>query len=678
MALQAGSVDAANPLRGEPADIAAARPGDPPPVSSIPAAGSDTAHPHINKGHGYWALAIGSLGVVFGDIGTSPLYAFQVAMTQASRDQLRDNAVLGVVSLALWALLLVVTVKYVIFVMRADNKGEGGVLSLMALAQRSLGRRTRAIFILGLIGASLFYGDAIITPAMSVLGAFQGMNDVPALHGIVSGKEITIVSFVLLVGFFIIQARGTAKLATFFGPIMLVWFVTIAALGVTHIADAPGILAAVSPHYGVIFLIRHGLVGFLVLGSIFLTVTGAEALYADMGHFGRWPIQSSWLFFALPALALNYFGQGACALKALHFARVHHHAFVNADWFFVMAPPVLRAPLVVLAVAASVIASQAVISGAYSLSQQAILLGILPRMTVTRTSETQSGQIYMPQVNRFLMIGVLVLVAAFQTADNLADAYGLAVTGTMLTTTILAFIVVRRMWKWPLWRASAAVRAADHARRGVPGRQRAEDRLGRLAAAEPGHLPVHGHVHLGARHPGADGQDPARVGTRDRADRDAARPSAAPGAGHGHLPDLGPRHRTGGADAQPEAQQGAAREERHRHRPHRRDAAGGEADRVEISAFNADFRRLVIHYGFMETPNVPKALGLCRKQGLKFDIMATSFFLGRRSVVPAAQTAMPLWQDKLFIFLLKNGSNPTEFFKIPAGRVVELGAQVSV
>ncbi len=683
MALQAEGVGAADPLPGERADVLVSKSAEPSsaepaPTSSIPAVGSDTAHPHINKGHGYWALAIGSLGVVFGDIGTSPLYAFQVAMTQASRDQLRDNAVLGVVSLALWALLLVVTVKYVIFVMRADNKGEGGVLSLMALAQRALGRRTRAIFILGLIGAALFYGDAIITPAMSVLGAFQGMNDVPALHGIVTGKEITIVSFVLLVGFFIIQARGTAKLATFFGPIMLVWFVTIAALGVTHIADAPSILAAVSPHYGVIFLIRHGLVGFLVLGSIFLTVTGAEALYADMGHFGRWPIQSSWLFFALPALALNYFGQGACALKALRFARIHHHAFVNADWFFVMAPPILRAPLVVLAVAASVIASQAVISGAYSLSQQAILLGILPRMTVTRTSETQSGQIYMPQVNRFLMIGVLVLVAAFQTADNLADAYGLAVTGTMLTTTILAFIVVRRMWKWPLWRASllcAPLITLDVVFLAANG----------LKIASGGWLPLSlGLCLFMVMYTWVRGTQVLTEKTRRESVPvteliemlRARQPHRVPGTAI---------FLTSDPDTAPVA---LMHNLKHNKVLHEKNVIAtvriaetprvGEANRVEISTFNADFRRLVIHYGFMETPNVPKALGLCRKQGLKFDIMATSFFLGRRSVVPAAQTAMPLWQDKLFIFLLKNGSNPTEFFKIPAGRVVELGAQVSV
>ena len=680
MDLQAQGVSAAERPRDPPAAPDLQRAGDAPSPGMPTTTGDGElgAYAHTTKGHGYWALAIGSLGVVFGDIGTSPLYAFQVAMTQAARDPVTDRAILGVVSLALWALLLVVTIKYVLFVMRADNKGEGGVLSLMALAQRALGRRTLAVFILGLIGAALFYGDAIITPAMSVLGAFQGMNDVPALHGIVTAKEITIVSFGLLVGFFLIQARGTAKLATFFGPVMLVWFVALAALGLAHIADAPQVLLAVSPHYGVMFLIRHGFVGFLVLGSVFLTVTGAEALYADMGHFGRWPIQSAWLFFALPALALNYFGQGAYALKALHFARLHHHAFPNLDWFFVMAPPVLRAPLVVLAVAASVIASQAVVSGAYSLSQQGILLGILPRMTVTRTSETQSGQIYMPQVNRLLMVGVLILVAAFQTADNLADAYGLAVTGTMLTTTILAFVVVHRMWKWPLWRAallSAPLVSLDVIFLAANG----------LKVASGGWLPLSLGICLfmimytWVR------------GTQVLTDK--TRRESVPMAELIEMLRARAPHRVPGTaiflTSDPDTAPVALMHNlKHNKVLHEKNVIAtvriaetprvAEADRVHITPFNEDFKKLVINYGFMETPNVPKALGVCRKHGLKFDIMATSFFLGRRSVVPASQAAMPLWQDKLFIFLLKNGANPTDFFKIPAGRVVELGAQVSI
>jgi KUP system potassium uptake protein len=644
--------------------------------------GVDLPADHAGKaksGHGaYWTMAIGSLGVVFGDIGTSPLYAFQVAIGQVTRGEVNIGAVLGVVSLALWALILVVTVKYVLFVMRADNKGEGGVLSLMALAQRALGKRTRAVFFLGLVGTALFYGDAIITPAMSVLGAFQGMQDVPALHHAATPRLITIVSFGLLVGLFLFQARGTASLARLFGPIMVVWFFMLAALGITHILDDPRVLMALSPHYAVEFLVTHGLVGFLVLGSVFLTVTGAEALYADMGHFGRWPIQSAWLFFALPALALNYLGQGAYVIRAAHWAAVHHRAFVNEDWFFVMAPDVLRAPLVILAVAASVIASQAVITGAYSLSQQAILLGILPRMTVTRTSETQSGQIYMPQINHFLMVGVLVLVLVFQTADNLADAYGLAVTGTMLATTILAYIVVRKMWHWKLHWALlmiAPLISLDTVFLVANG----------LKIATGGWLPLStGAVLFLIMSTWMRGTQILTAKTR----RDsvplaeliemlrARQPHRVPGTAVFLTSDL---------DTAPVA---LMHNLKHNKVLHEHNVIAtvriaetprvAEADRVTIVPINEDFKKLVINYGFMETPNVPKALGVCRKQGLKFDIMSTSFILGRRSVVPSAQSGMPLWQDKLFIFLLKNATNPTEFFKIPAGRVVELGAQVSV
>jgi KUP system potassium uptake protein len=675
MVLQAQAAGAADPA-------VVARACSETPVTVAPVGGAE-AHPDMSamgKGaHGaYWPLAIGSLGVVFGDIGTSPLYAFQAAIGQVTHGEVNRGAILGVVSLALWALILVVTVKYVLFVMRADNKGEGGVLSLMALAQRALGKRTRVVFFLGLVGTALFYGDAIITPAISVLGAFQGMQDVPALHHIVTPKLITIVSFGLLVGLFLFQARGTASLARLFGPVMVVWFFMLAALGVAHILDDPLVLTALSPHFAAEFLLTHGLVGFLVLGSVFLTVTGAEALYADMGHFGRWPIQSAWLFFALPALALNYLGQGAYVMRAAHLAAVHHRAFVNEDWFFVMAPDVLRAPLVMLAAAASVIASQAVITGAYSLSQQAILLGILPRMTVTRTSETQSGQIYMPQINQFLMVGVLVLVLIFQTADNLADAYGLAVTGTMLATTILAFIVVRKMWRWKLHWAFlmiAPLISLDAVFLVANG----------LKIATGGWLPLTtGAVLFLIMSTWMRGTQILTAKTR----RDsvplseliemlrARQPHRVPGTAVFLTSDL---------DTAPVA---LMHNLKHNKVLHQHNVIAtvriaetprvAEADRVTILPINEDFKKLIINYGFMETPNVPKALGVCRKQGLKFDIMSTSFILGRRSVVPSAQSGMPLWQDKLFIFLLKNATNPTEFFKIPAGRVVELGAQVSV
>jgi KUP system potassium uptake protein len=648
------------------------------PVSTL-AVEEAAIHGHVvHRQAGFWGLAVGSIGVVFGDIGTSPLYAFQAAMGQAAHDPITRPAILGVVSLALWALILVVTVKYVLFVMRADNKGEGGVLSLMALAQRALGKRTTAIFLLGLVGAALFYGDAIITPAISVLGAFQGMNDVPALKHIVNPRTITIVSFVILIGLFAVQSRGTASVAKLFGPVMVLWFLVIAVLGAAHIVANPEVFWALSPHFAAEFMIRHGLVSFLVLGSVFLTVTGAEALYADMGHFGRWPIQASWLFFALPCLAVNYLGQGAYALRALHWATEHHQAFINQDWFFVMAPPILRAPLVILAVCASVIASQAVITGAYSLSQQGILLGLLPRMDVRRTSEMQSGQIFMPQVNSFLMFGVLALVAMFQNSDNLADAYGLAVTGTMLVTTILAYIVARRMWNWRLiWVLLLIVPLI------------CLDTV--FLAANGLKIPTGGWV-------------PLLIGsllflimwTWVRGSQiltDKTRREAVPLADLTEMLRARPPHRVPGTaifltsdvDMAPVA---LMHNLKHNKVLHEKNLIATvriaetprvpESQRIELKPINDVFKQLVINYGFMERPNLPKALALCRKQGVKFDIMATSFFLGRRSVVPAAQTAMPLWQDKLYIYLLKNAANPTDFFRIPPGRVVELGAQITV
>jgi KUP system potassium uptake protein len=667
----------ASPMKDALPASEAGEPNAPPSAAAL--AEEPTVHVHGVQGRaGFWGLAVGSIGVVFGDIGTSPLYAFQAAMAQAAKDPVGRPAILGVVSLALWALLLVVTLKYVLFVMRADNKGEGGVLSLMALAQRALGRRTVVIFFLGLVGAALFYGDAIITPAISVLGAFQGMNDVPALKSIIHPHFITAVSILILIGLFMVQSRGTASVAKLFGPVMVLWFITIGVLGLAHIANDPGVLWALSPHFAVEFMLRHGVVGFLVLGSVFLTVTGAEALYADMGHFGRWPIQASWLFFALPCLVLNYFGQGAYALQSLHWAAVHHHAFVNQDWFFVMAPPVLRAPVVALSVFAAIIASQAVITGAYSLSQQGILLGLLPRMDVQRTSETQSGQIFMPQINTFLMGGVLVLVALFQTADNLADAYGLAVTGTMLVTTILAYIVARRMWKWrlawvlmlvaPLITLDTVFLIAN---------------LMKIATGGWVPLLIGGTLFL-------------VMWTWVRGSQiltDKTRREAVPLADLTEMLRARPPHRVPGTaifltsdvDMAPVA---LMHNLKHNKVLHEKNLIATvriaetprvpESKRIELVPVNDVFKQLVINYGFMERPNLPKAMALCRKQGVKFDIMATSFFLGRRSVVPATQTAMPLWQDKLYIYLLKNAANPTDFFRIPPGRVVELGAQITV
>ncbi|MFI4933843.1 MAG: potassium transporter Kup [Caulobacterales bacterium] len=645
---------------------------------------------HRVRRQGYLALALGSLGVVFGDIGTSPLYAFRSALTAMQNDaEVKKGAgligavihpaqIYGVISLALWALIMVVTIKYVLFLMRADNKGEGGVLSLMALAQRAMGRRTVVIFILGLIGAALFFGDAMITPAISVLSAIEGLRTIPAIKDSVDTGVVMTISIAILLALFLVQSRGTARVGAFFGPVMLVWFAVILVLGLMHVADDPRVIFSLNPGYGIEFLVRHGFVGFLVLGSVFLTVTGAEALYADMGHFGRWPIQSAWLFIALPCLAVNYLGQGAEALKALAHARAAGLPMADADWFFNMAPSAFRLPMVILATVATIIASQAVITGAYSLGQQAIQLGLLPRMDIKRTSETQTGQIYLPQINSMLLVGVLMLVVMFQTSDNLSHAYGLAVTGTMLVTTCLAFIVVRQMWKW--------------------GPIRTAILIGPLVLMDLTFLAANALKFV------KGGYAPVLIGmalflvmlTWTRGTRllfDKTRRDSVP------LKDLAEilRHRaphripgtavflTSDLDVAPVALMHNLKHNKVLHEKNviltvstAETPRVREEDRIRIEPVNDDFTKLTISYGFMESPNLPKALALCRKQGLKFDIMSTSFFLGRRSVVPAAQSGMPLWQDKLFIFLTKNATNPTDFFHIPAGRVVELGTQVTV
>ena len=390
----------------------------------------------------FWLLALGSIGVVFGDIGTSPLYALQTALGQFKGAALRPAEVIGVLSLIIWALLIVVTGKYVLFLMQADNKGEGGILSLMALAQRALGQRTPIAFLLGVAGAALFCGDAMITPAISVLSALEGLKQVDV--GL--APYILPATIVILVVLFAAQSRGTAKVAAFFSPIMLVFFAVNAVLGLVHIASAWSILWALSPIPGLLFVYAHGTIGFVVLGSVFLAVTGAEALYADMGHFGRRPIQAAWLFLVLPALVCNYLGQGALILNDPRAVR---------NPFYLMAPGWGRAPLVLLSTAATVIASQAVITGAYSLASQAIQLGLLPRLEIVHTSSTQEGQIFIPRVTRILLFGVLGLVLLFRSSNSLANAYGIAVCGTMVATTSLAFFVVWKLWRWPLWAALA-------------------------------------------------------------------------------------------------------------------------------------------------------------------------------------------------------------------------------
>ncbi|MGL5138141.1 MAG: potassium transporter Kup, partial [Beijerinckiaceae bacterium] len=436
-------------------DTPASPQGDAAPAAKAPtdaakgAAGNHHGHGDHSHQHGktgFAGLALGSVGVVYGDIGTSPLYALKESLHHTAQDGTASRIeVIGVVSLLIWALVIVVTLKYIVLIMRADNKGEGGTLSLMALVQKKMGRNVGPAFLLGIIGAALFYGDSIITPAISVLSAIEGLKQIDALKGtpFVSNNYIVIFAIVVLVALFAVQSRGTAKVAAWFGPIMLVWFLTLAGFGILHIGDDLGILAAFNPYYAAYFLANHGMIGLFVLGSVFLAVTGAEALYADMGHFGRNPIRAAWLALVFPALVLNYLGQGALILK-------NPTAMANKDFspFFALAPEQLLIPFIVLSLLATVIASQAVITGAFSLTQQAVQLGLLPRLEIRHTSETQRGQIYLPQINWLLMIGVLVLVVIFRTSSSLANAYGIAVTGAMLADAGLFFFVTWKVWGW--------------------------------------------------------------------------------------------------------------------------------------------------------------------------------------------------------------------------------------
>jgi KUP system potassium uptake protein len=626
----------------------------------------------------FLGLALGSMGVVFGDIGTSPIYGFKTAVTQAARGRVGEAEIFGVISLTLWALIIVVTIKYVLFIMRADNRGEGGILSLMALAQSAVGRRTRTILILGVVGAALFYGDAIITPAISVLSAVEGLKTAPGLANAITPSVEIAITLVVLVALFMVQSRGTAKVAAWFGPICLVWFFAIAALGLLHIPSAPRILLAFNPLIGIMFLARHGLIGLYVLGSVSLTITGAEALYADMGHFGRTPIQVAWVSVVFPALALNYLGQGAFALHFLSTPAGQLAGSTTQDWFFLMAPAVTRVPLVVLATAATIIASQAVISGAYSLSASAMHMGLLPRLELRRTSDKHAGQIYLPTVNFALMIGVILLVGIFKNSDALADAYGLAVTGTMSVTTALAAVVVRRLWKWSLLRTIllvAPLLAVDLS----------------LLSANSLKLLSGGYVPLAI-----GGAMALVIATWMRGSGiigEKARRERIPLADFLRSLARRPRHQVPGvavyltsdAELAPSA---LLHNLKHNGVLHHMNAIVTVATtdeprvapetRATVERLGDSFVRITLAFGFMETPDVPAAIARLDIPGLSFEPAATSYFLGRRTIVPTHDHGLRRLQDLLFIALNRNSADPSEVFAIPPGRVVEMGVQVTV
>ncbi len=618
-------------------------------------------------------LTVGAIGVVFGDIGTSPLYAFREALGQAASDGLYREEILGVMSLMLWALILIVTVKYVIFLMRADNEGEGGVLALLALARRGTTRGAALVTGLGAIGAALFYGDAIITPSLSVLSAVEGLKTLPGTDGLFTENRILAISIAILVGLFAIQSRGTATVAKLFGPVCIVWFLAIGALGAYHIMDGPGIIAAFLPWHAVEFIATHGVLGLFVLGAVFLTVTGAEALTADMGHFGKAPIRIGWTVLVFPALALNYLGQGAFAIKVLaHSPNAGRH-FENIDWFFRMIPDAVRLPMVLLATAATIIASQAVITGAFSLTQQAMQLGLLPRLFIRQTSEGHAGQIYIPSVNWALLIGVVALALGFRSSSAMAAAYGIAVTGTMVITCCLAFVVIHRRWAWSLPLSAAVILPfllIDLLFFGA----------NILRVVEGGWVPL--TIAAGIL---------LLIGTWVRGRRMVAtleREDALPMADMARALSARPPKRVEGVaiyltsnnELTPHA---LLHNIKHNHVLHAHNYVTtvrtlskpycDPAARVELIKIDDNFSSIALRYGFMESPQVRDDL-----IGVIPGADRASFFIGRNSLAPASDQGMPAWQDILFIALHRNAADPTDYFNIPPNRVIELGSQYAI
>ena len=615
----------------------------------------------------FWALTFGSVGVVYGDIGTSPLYALREAVLVAGGEHgiVTQAAVYGVLSLIFWALLITVTLKYVLVLLRADNNGEGGTLALTALAFRALGRRTPFVLGLGIVGASMFYGSTLITPALSVLSAVEGLK----IATVAFEPYVLPITVVILVVLFSVQSHGTAWVSTFFAPITLVWFIVIAVAGAAEIGANPRVLYALNPFYGIEFLFTHGVIGLVTLGAVFLVATGSAALYNDLGHFGRKPIQTAWLYLVLPALLLNYFGQGALVLA-------EPETIENP--FYLLYPDWALYPMVALATMATAIASQAVITGAYSITRQAMQLGLLPRMEVRHTSESQAGQIYMPRVNWLLLTGVLLLVFMFRSSSELAAAYVLAVATTVLTAGILGFIVIWKLWRWSFWSAAglmfplifidlaftmaSTLKLFDGAwlpvlvgavlillmitwRRGTKllgqKTRRTEvplDPLIQSLTAKPPHIAPGTAVFLTADAEFA----PTALLHNLKHNKVLHEQNVILTVVNEDIPHIAPQ------------------------------------ERVEMEKLGENFMRIIMHFGFMDRPNVPKAMAIARKLGWTFDIMSTSFFLSRRSVRPDPRSAMPRWQDRLYIFLAHNADDASSYFQLPTDRVVEIGTQVTV
>jgi KUP system potassium uptake protein len=613
-------------------------------------------------------LAIGAIGVVYGDIGTSPLYTLRLCFRADGPLPLTPDHIVGILSLIFWSVTMIVTLKYATIIMRADNQGQGGILALMALALQKPGskRRHAVLLMLGVAGAALFYGDGIITPAISVLSAIEGLKIATPLFE----PYIVPITAVIVVVLFSVQRRGTASVGALFGPIVCVWFVVLAILGLAHIVREPSVLRALSPHYAIGLFIEKPVATFVILGAVVLAVTGAEALYADMGHFGRRPIRVSWLYLVFPALMLNYFGQGALLIA--------DPAAIDNP-FFRLVPHWGLYPLVVLSTMATIIASQAVITGAYSLTRQAVQLGICPRMEIRHTSESEMGQIYIPQVNWMLLVGILILIFGFKSSDNLASAYGIAVTGTMMIDSIMAFVVVRSHWGWSLTKAAL-----------VFGGLLVIDLLfvssNLLKIVEGGWFPLAiGAATFWVLSTWQRGRKILVTQLRDMAvplDGFLARvtdkhPVRVPGTAV---------FLTADANNVPFC---LLHNLKHNKVLHQRVIllsvttesvpVVAERDRTTIDDLGKGFHRMIARYGFAESPNVPRVLAAAtERMGFAFNMMDISFFLGREKLVASKRPHMSGLRERLFIWLQRNAVSATDFFRIPSNRVVELGAQVEV
>jgi KUP system potassium uptake protein len=616
------------------------------------------------------ALIVGAVGIVFGDIGTSPLYALKEAFSPKYGIPLTPDNVLGILSLMVWSLVWVITIKYLFVIMRADNNGEGGILALLALALREVGKRTRlkwTIISLGIFGAAMFYGDSMITPAITVLSAMEGLKDYsPALGPYVIPGTIAVITLL-----FMIQRHGTAKVGAFFGPVMIVWFITLAALGVAQIVKNPAVLAALEPRYAVDFVFTYPLAGFLVLGAVFLVLTGGESIYTDMGHFGKWPIRIAWFALIFPSLLLNYFGQAA-------FVLANPAAISNP--FYRMVPEWGLLPMVILSTCAAVIASQAVIAGAFSVTRQAIQLGYIPRLEILHTSERAIGQIYVPFVNWVMFVAVVLLVIGFQTSSNIASAYGIAVTATMTIDTLLAMVVARLIWKWQPWMIALVLGSilvtdvlflATNATKIDDGgwfpltigtmifTMLMTWKRGRTLMFR--RLSEHG-IPLRPFLEGLEAHPPARVqGTAIfmTASTDTVPHALLHNLKHNKVLHEETVFLTIVTHDVPRV-------------PHE--------DRVQFERLLTGFYRLEAWFGFTEQPDIEEILDICRlRHGKSFDVMDTSFFLSRETVIPSEDSpGMAYWRDHLFAWMTRNATRATDFFNVPANRVVELGTHIEI